>query len=459
MRDQDTPGRLRRRSVLKHAGAGLTAATLAGCQEPADQDRRGDRDGQPTGDGPMAGETIKLGLLPPERESSLGKPMINCMKLAVDEINANGGILGATVDYTVGATNLSVSKARTEYARMTQQEGVDCTFGILLQLRSMIQTIAEAQTLHISTANPDPFISRLVSQTTSPIGGNPQQEYEKYKYHFRYAPPNIDQAFGALNEVFKLYGDTLGWDSAAVYLADLSMLEGVPQRMQKEASEYIDIPVAQLVPDSLADFSPLWDQAEDAGVDVVIVALALSASTAITQWANQERDFGLGGVLLGAGNSNFWEQSGGRCEGLFTAEAVVPGVDLTEHTQPFIESYRNEYGNVPGPMGPIVYDAVRLYADVVREKGTTDPEVLIPYMEKMTWGGSIMMPEFEFHGPDHEFAHDPVLPCISPQTCDNPVGIPLIAQWQAAQGGGGTQEVVAPDQHKTADYQDPPWMR
>lgn len=458
MRDHDTQDRLRRRSVLKHAGAGLTAVTIAGCQEPQNPTGQGPK--VPGGNGgKLDGQTIQLGLLPPDRESALGKPMINCMELAVEQINAEGGILGAGVDYTVGTTNLSVSKARTAYAKMTQQIGVDATFGILLQLRSMIKPIAEAETLHISTANPDPFISRLVSRTTSPIGGNPKQEYEKYKYHFRYAPPNIDQAFGALNEVFKLYGDALGWDSAAVYLADLSMLEGVPQRMQKKASKHIDIPVAELVPDSLADFSPLWDKAEDAGVDVVIVALALSASTAITQWANQERDFGLGGVLLGAGNSNFWAQSNGLCEGLFTAEAVVPGVKLTEHTMPFIDAYRKKFGNVPGAFGPIVYDAVRLYADAVRQKGTTDPETLIPFLEEWTWKRSIMMEEFEFHGPSHEFAHDPVLPCISPQTCDNPAGIPLIAQWQQAQGGGGTQEVVAPEQHKTAEYQDPPWMR
>jgi branched-chain amino acid transport system substrate-binding protein len=449
---------LRRRSVLKHAGAGITAVTLAGCQEEPNPGGNGNGQRTVTGDGPWSGETIHLGLLPPERESSLGKPMINCMDLAVREINANGGIRGATVDYTVGPTNLSVSKARTEYAKMNQQIGVDATFGILLQLRSMIQTIGDAETIHISTANPDPFISRLVSRTTSPIGGNPKQEYEKYKYHFRYAPPNIDQAFGALNEVFNLYGDALGWDSAAVYLADLSMLEGVPQRMQKEASKYIDIPVAELVPDSLDDFSPLFDKAEDAGVDVVIVALALSASTAITQWANQERDFGLGGVLLGAGNSNFWEQSNGLCEGLFTAEAVVPGVKLTKYTKPFIDTYRSEFGNVPGAFGPIVYDAVRLYADAVRQAESRDPEDLIPYMEDMVWKRSIMMQEFEFHGPDHEYAHDPVLPCISPQTCDNPSGIPLIAQWQAAENGG-VQEVVAPDQHQTAEYQDPPWMR
>jgi branched-chain amino acid transport system substrate-binding protein len=456
----DGPNVFRRRRLLRRTGAGLGAVALAGCQSGND-DGSGGADGSGTADGvagDLSGRTITLGLLPPDKVSDLGAPMVNCMELAVDRINADGGLLGADVEFTVGPTNLSVAKARKEYTRMTRQEDVDATFGILLQLRSLMESIADAETLHLTCGNPDPFASKLVSTTTSPIDGDPAAEYERFKYHFRYGPPNVDQSFDALNEGLRLYADRLGWNRVAIYLADLSMLEGIPQRIQQAAGDLIEVPIAELIPDGLDDFSPLWDRAEDEDVDVVAMALALGAPTAVAQWANQERDFGLGGLLLGSGSSDFWKESGGLAEGMWTAQMVVPKADMTDYTQPFIQAYQDAYGSVPGVMGPLVYDAVRLYADAVRAVGTTDPETLITHLEEMTWNRSIAVPEYEFHRKNHEYAHDPVFNCISPRTCDDPSGVPLLAQWQSDGQGGGTQEVFAPEQHRTAAYQDPPWM-
>jgi branched-chain amino acid transport system substrate-binding protein len=461
MPDTDRPNMFRRRRLLRRTGAGLGAVAFAGCQSTDDDAAAGGDDTTSTADGvvgDLSGQTITLGLLPPDEVSDLGAPMVNCMELAVDQLNADGGLLGADVEYTVGPTNLSVAHARKEYTRMTQEAGVDATFGILLQLRSLMESIADAETLHLTCGNPDSFASRLVSRSTSPIDGDPAEEYERFRYHFRYGPPNVDQSFDALNEGLRLYADQLGWNRVAVYLADLSMLEGIPGRIQEAAGDIIEVPIAELVPDGLDDFSPLWDRAEAEDVDVVAMALALGAPTAVAQWANQRREFGLGGLLLGAGNSDFWDESGGLAEGMWTAEMVVPKADLTEYTQPFIQAYRDAYGSVPGVMGPLVYDAVRLYADAVRAVGSTDPEALIPHLEEMTWTRSIAVPTYEFHGPEHEFAHDPVFNCISPETCDDPAGVPLLAQWQSDGQGGGTQEVFAPEQHKTADYRNPPWM-
>lgn len=72
MSAHDRARSVRRRRVIKHAGAGITAVTLAGCQTS---------DGN--GGDALSGETVKLGLLPPDKASELGAPMINCMELAV----------------------------------------------------------------------------------------------------------------------------------------------------------------------------------------------------------------------------------------------------------------------------------------------------------------------------------------------------------------------------------------
>lgn len=465
MPDRNSRLARRRRDVLKLAGSGMAATAFAGCQTGGDApgEGSGGDNGTVIDSQKFADEPFTLGLLSVDNQTPIGKGMINSMDLAVQEINEAGGLLGADVDYTVGKTKLQSVRAKQHYRRMTVEEGADATFGVVLTLRSLMPPISQQETLHFTTGAPNVFPAELVSRTVSATGQPPEEEYEQFKYHFRYGPPNVDQLLEALVEFLDLYVDRLGWDSAAVLIENVSLVQDAEKKVEAAASDFLDLPIVKRVSGSISDWTPLWDEAENANVDVTLVGFALAGVAAIEQWASQERPFELGGAIVRAMSTNFWDQTNGACEAVWTGNAITPLSENTPRTQPYVTAYQSNYGGLPPFTGPLTYDAVHLYAQAVRETGSRDPETLIPYLEEelhFTDGTVIDTPPgFRFQGPDARYAHDPVFTCMAAETCgEEATGVPLFQQWQRGEEGG-RMEVFAPEMNRTAEYIRPPWMR
>jgi branched-chain amino acid transport system substrate-binding protein len=454
----------RRRDVLRHAGTGVTAAALAGCQSGGQDTAGSDQRGTVVDTDRFEDDPFTIGLLAVDDVTPAGKGMINSMDLAVREVNESGGVLGGDVEYVVGKTKLQAVRAKQHNREFVLEEDVDVTMGVALTIRSLMPVIAQHETLHITTGAPHVEPAELVSRSVSATGADPQEEYEKYKYHFRYGPPNVDQLLDGLVEFLDLYVDDLGWESAAVLIENVSIVEDAEEKVARAAEDYIDLPIVKRVSGSISDWTPVWDNVENEGVDVALVGFALAGVSAITQWASQERPFELGGAIVRAMSTDFWDQTDGACQGVWTGNAVTPLSQNTPRTQPYIQAYDRAYGGAPPFTGPLTYDAVKLYAQAVRETGSRDPEVLIPYLEEELHftDGTIMNdpPGFRFQGADARYAHDPVFTCIAEDTCgEEATGVPLFQQWQEGPDGGGRMEVFAPEVNRTADYVKPPWLR
>lgn len=443
----------------------MTATALAGCQgRNSSASGETDTPGGTVDTDKFAGDPFKLGLLTTDSTTPVGKGMINSMDLAVSEINESGGLLGADVEYLVGKTKLQSVRAKQHYRRFTVDENVDVTMGVVLTLRALMPAIAQQETLHLTTGAPNVFPAELVSRKVSATGMDPAKEYEKFKYHFRVGPFNVNQLLQGLVEFLELYQEPLGWESAAVLIENVSLVEDAEKKVQRTAGDFLDLPIVKRVSGSISDWTPVWDEVEAADVDVALVGFALAGVNAITQWANQERPFELGGAIVRAMSTDFWDQTNGACQSVWTGNAVTPQSRNTPRTKKYIDAYDQAYGGAPPFTGPLTYDAVHLYAQAVRETGSRDPEVLIPYLEEelhFTDGTIIDTPPgFRFQGPDARYAHDPVYTCISAETCgEQAMGVPLFQQWQKGPGGGGRMEVFAPEMNKTASYKKPPWMR
>lgn len=454
-----------RRDVLKYATGGVATFSLAGCQgNPQGGSNEASKNtpgGSVENSDKFANQPFKLGLLPIDESTPLGLGMVNSMKLAVEEINKNGGILGGDVEVLVKPTKLQPAKAKRGYRELTYQENVDATFGITFTIKSILQPMAQQKTLHFNTGGPLKFPAKLVSKKVSVTGADPAEEYKKYKYFFRYGPPNFGKLAETYAEFVHLYADQLGWESGAILIEDLSLTEGMDKQLKRQMKNDIDIPIAKRISGSTSDWTPIWDELESAGVDVAIVGFGLAGAAPVQQWARQERPFEMGGIHVRSMIPSFWNDTSGATEALFSMNAITPQATNTPRTQPFLKKYQKQFNSVPIYSGPLTYDAVRLYADAVRETGSRDPETLIPYLEKMVWKEGVLVDEFSFHGPNARFAHDPVLPCLSKKTCgEKAKGVPLFQQWQKNPNGkGGIQAVVAPEQNRTHEFIKPPWMR
>src|SRR3546814_8940478 len=114
-------GRISRRAILK-GGAAFAATAVAGFPTIS-----------------RAQDTVKIGFLTALTglETILGETLLNCFTLAVDEINAKGGIGGGQLQFLVEddetTTKRSISKDRT----LISQDNVAVRIGMISSLEKV----------------------------------------------------------------------------------------------------------------------------------------------------------------------------------------------------------------------------------------------------------------------------------------------------------------------------------
>lgn len=454
-------GGVSRRALL--SGAGLAgAAAFAGCSALQD-DQRGDGSsgGSPAGtagtDGqPLAGGTLKLGVLAPLPDANpVGEALAEGARLAAAEINGDGGVLGADLEVVVGDTEASPNTGRNEYRRLVRQEGCHATVGVFLTqvLMQVLEPMRQERSVHLTVGAAGPQPARQVAE-----------RYEELKYQFRVGPLNAVDLADATLEFLERHAGRLGWETGALLVEDVGALDDYYQHLEGKIGQHLDATTEQISP-GIREWGSIYDKVENRGLDVLFVGQSVSGTSAVVQWAREERSFEYGGLHVPAQIPEFYRETNGKAEYVFTMNAVTPESENTDRTRPFMERYRQENDALPAPTGPMAYDAVGIYADAVRRavqsEGLSEPpdgDVLVPYLEETAYTGGVILPEFRFTGPDAEFAHDPAWSCTAEATCgDDAAGVPVWQQWQA-RDDRGVQAVFAPGANKTAEYQKPPWI-
>lgn len=427
---ENTSRPLARRSFLKTATAGATATALAGCR----------------GGGSSIGDTLKLGVLAPgpDGTSPVGTSMANGANLAAEELNADGGVLDADVEIVVKDTQASTSTGRQVYQELTLGEEVNATFGTFTSevLMALMDSIAEQQTVHMSTGAATPDSSAML-----------RSNYEKYKYYFRAGPLNAVQIGQSLQNLAENMFQDIGWNSVALVAESYEWTQPVLDTLRENLPPNgIDVVQETRYATGTTNFGPIYDDIESSGADAMVTAMAHPGGSvpAVVQWARGQREFGFGGVHVPAQLPSFWESSRGTAAYTVNLNVATPESEMTEKTQPFISSYQESYDSLPVYTGYLTYDAVLHYAKVVEEVGNANADDIVSALEDSSYLGTIGT--IQFNGPDRRFPHD------IPYAPEN--NYPIYQQWQPAEdGNGGSQQVVFPDEFSTADYQQPPWLQ
>ncbi|SFB84206.1 amino acid/amide ABC transporter substrate-binding protein, HAAT family [Halobiforma haloterrestris] len=431
----DTATGRRRRRFLEGA-AGALAVASAGCLDDAGTEAYGAVVGSETAD-----DGVTIGLLAPDPDGDfVGRSMARSARIAVDELNDAGGIAGHEVELAVRDTNASPLEARRQYQQLVLEDDADVTVGIFDSpaLLNVLDDVAEQETLHLTTGAATSAASRLVSR-----------QYEDYRYHFRVGPTNDRDLGRGVVDFLADMAPEIGWESVAVLAEDYDWTEG-PWDVYQERLEDTGVRVTleRRYPPATDDFSGLYDEVQESGADIALITTAHTGTDALRDWkVPQPRPFDFGGIHVPMQLPSYYRQTGGACRYGIGHTSATARSRNTEKTQPFVDSYREEYESNPVYTGYHTYDAVMLYAEAVESAGTFDDGELVDELESISFTGTVGT--LEFYGPDHEFAHD--LEYGSEQ-------FPFF-QWQENAAGVGVQEVIWPDELATAEYEAPPWLR
>ncbi|MFB6142387.1 MAG: ABC transporter substrate-binding protein [Halorientalis sp.] len=345
-------------------------------------------------------------------------------------------------------TELSVSvkntaedpqQGRTKYQELVTGENVDVTTGVFTSevLIGLMDPIARAETVHLTTGAATPQVSRQISNN-----------YDRYKYHFRTGPINAHHLGENMVDFAEAKFGDLGWDSVAVLVEDYTWTEPVQEVLDAQLADAgVEVAMRRRYASGTQNFGPIYDAVEESGADAAYVAMAHTGTPAVVQWARDQRPFEFGGIHVLTQLPSYYQATGGACRYVVSQNSATPQSEVTSKTVPFSNAYQSAYGSYPVYTGYITFDAVKQWATVATEQGSLDSDTMVSGLEESSYTGTAGT--IQYYGPDQEFTHDVVY--------DRDLVWPLYQQWQA-EDGEGVQEVIYPDNLATAEYQAPPWV-
>ncbi|MDR9382153.1 MAG: ABC transporter substrate-binding protein, partial [Natronomonas sp.] len=169
--------RINRRAFLKASGGTATLGVLAGCVGGGDGNG-----GDNGGEGGGSSDPITIGALVPVSGpfAAWATPHRDGLQFAVDEINANGGVLdGRELNVNVTDTGADAGQADSSFRRLVEQEGAIATTGAVssdvgLRVSQTAEELEVPHLLHMAGAD------EIISQNTRHVfrvGLNPASTY------------------------------------------------------------------------------------------------------------------------------------------------------------------------------------------------------------------------------------------------------------------------------------------
>lgn len=358
--------------------AATAAAYLTGCGQ-------GTGDTAAAGGGAPDGTVFKIGSIGPMTGDSAiyGQAVMNAAQIAVNEINAAGGINGYQIEFKYEDDQGDTEKSVNAYNSLK-----DWGMQILMGTVTTTPCVAVAD----KTAADGMFqLTPSASSTDVIVNDNVFQAC--------FTDPNQGTASA---QYIAEHG--LGTKVAVIYDSSTVYSSGIHATFVEEASKQgIDIVAEEaFTADSKTDFSTQLQKAQSAGADLVFMPIYYTEASIILTQADamgyEPTFFGVDGMdgILTVKNFDTSLAEDLMLLTPFAADAA------DEATQTFVKKYQEAYGDIPNQFAADAYDAVYIIkaaiekAEVTPEMGTADlgaalsgamTEITVDGLtgEQMTW--------------------------------------------------------------------------
>ncbi|MGP2492156.1 branched-chain amino acid ABC transporter substrate-binding protein [Mesorhizobium sp. PUT5] len=314
-----------------------------------------------------AAADVKLGIVAPMtgQLASEGQDMENAVKMAIDAVNAKGGINGDKVT-TVTADDACDPQQGVTAASKLVSEGVTAILGGYC-------SGAVLPTLKIYGDADIPFVI-ISANSTKLVAANPGNA-------FLVNSTGDMQATTAV-ELFKKngYAKIAIIDEGDAYSSDLAKLTA--EAYAKEGGEVV---ARETTTAGEQDYSAVVTKIKSSGADAVFWTAYHAGGALLTK---QLRQAGFqGGMVLGDGNNSpeYLEIAGSAGEGVYLLSP--PTVDLLSGAADFKANYKEAYGREAGAYAALSNDAGNLIVDAIGRAKSGDHKAIIEALAASDYSG------------------------------------------------------------------------
>ena len=303
---------------------------------------------------PAEGGTFKIGGIGPVTGAAAvyGQAVKNAAQLAVDEINAAGGINGAQIEFNFQDDEHDAEKAVNAYNTLKDWD-MQMLLGTVTSTpcTAVVEKTHEDNMFHLT-----PSVSAV--------------ESIQYDNAFRVCFSDPNQGTASAQYIGE---NGLATKVAVIYNSSDVYSSGIYQTFAAEAgNQGLEIVAAEaFTADSNTDFSVQLQKAKDAGAELVFLPIYYTEAS----------------IILGQADKMGYEPTFFGCDGLDGLLAVedfdtslAEGVMLLtpfaadaedELTQNFVKAYQDAFGDVPNQFAADAYDGIYAIKAAIEKAGVT----------------------------------------------------------------------------------------
>jgi len=364
--------RISRRSVVR---SGSALAALAALGSPALLRAQADK--------------IRIGHLTPLTGflGALGEYAVMGIKMATDEINGAGGVLGRQLD-VMSEDSVNPQLAANKAQRMIERDSVAVLMGEINSASALTisQTAARAKKLFMSTG-----------ARSDALRG---KDCNRHTFHVDIPVTVMVNAAGQALVREGLVKGKKVFSLTADYLFGHDLSKAAKRFFAANGGEQIG---DELVATDVTDFSPYLLKIRQAKPDLVATNLA---GNQVTNFVKQYAEFGLPYAVAGfnLNTADAWAAGEGNLGGIWPTvwhhELQTPG------SKAFVAAFLKKHGKPPENHAWIEYVSLKIMAQAMNEAKSTETDKLIAYFESEAQFDLLKARKGYFRSWDHQLMQE-----------------------------------------------------
>jgi branched-chain amino acid transport system substrate-binding protein len=332
---------------------------------------------------------VKIGHLTPLTGflGALGEYAVMGVKMANEEINAAGGVLGHPLQ-VMTEDSVNPATAATKAQRMIDQDRVDVLMG-------EINSASAKTIMQVAARNRKLFLQ--VGARSDVLRG---ADCNRYTFHVDIPVTVMVNAAGQALLRDGLVKGKRYFSLTADYLFGHDLAKGVKAFMSENGATQIG---DELIATDVTDFSPYLLKIRQAKPDLVASNLA---GNQVTNFVKQYAEFGLSYPIAGfnLNTADAWAAGEGNLAGIWPTpwhhEVDTPG------SKAFVAKFRARYGKPPENHAWIEYVSLKILAQAINAVKSTDTDKLIAYFESEAQFDVLKARKAYFRSWDHQLIQE-----------------------------------------------------
>ena len=334
-------------------------------------------------------DAIRIGHLTPRTGflGPLGEYGVMAIDLAVEEVNAAGGVMGRKIEL-IKEDSVNPQTASTKAERMFERDNVACILGEISSASCL--TIAQ-----VAQRNKKIFIN---------TGGNSDAlrggDCKKYMFHVEAQNSMYVKSVGRSFLRDGLVQGKSWYSLTADYAFGHDLLKVAKRFMEGNGGKFAG---DDLVPTDATDFSSYLLKIRNAKPDLVVLNLA---GNQITNFLKQYAEFGLKFPVGGFGFDTALAWAAGKGNFVGTWPVVWHHLIDTPSSKAFVAAFTKKYGKPPENQAWGDYMALKIMAQSMNELKTTDQTKIVEHLEKGAKFDVLKTREGYFRAQDHQLMQE-----------------------------------------------------